>query len=300
VIAIGRDDFAKGDAIGSADRATSPFRILIRDAIGRELIEHADLVIDCSGTYGVHRWAGRGGMPAPGERLIGNRIRYTIPDILGADRARYADRHCLLIGCGFSAATALFNLAKLVESHPKTRVTWAIRRIGAAMEAIEDDPLLLRRQLVLRSLELSQSPPPWLQFLGTCYMEEVRANDRLEVKMKHLQTTMSLEVDEIIALVGYRPDDTIYDELQVHQCYASHGPIKLAAALLGESEADCLKSGSALTVDLLKNPEPSFFILGAKSFGTNSSFLLQTGHNQVRDVFKLIAGDPKLDLYAQP
>jgi hypothetical protein len=55
-----------------------------------------------------------------------------------------------------------------------------------------------------------------------------------------------------------------------------------------------------LTVDLLKNPEPSFFILGAKSFGTNSSFLLQTGHNQVRDVFKLIAGDPKLDLYAQP
>ena len=36
------------------------------------------------------------------------------------------------------------------------------------------------------------------------------------------------------------------------------------------------------------------------SFGTNSSFLLQTGHNQVRDVFKLITGDAKLDLYAQP
>lgn len=298
VISIGRDDFWKGDAIGKTDRTQSPFRFLIRDLAGRERTESADFAIDCSGTYGVHRWAGRGGVPSPGERMIGNRIRYTIPDVLGEDRARYADRHTLLIGCGYSAATALFNLAKLAEAHPKTRVSWAIRRVGQAMESIADDRLPLRRQLVLRSLELSEHPPAWLQFLGTSVLEEVHASDRLSVTMNQLQTSLSLEVDEIVALVGYRPDDSIYEQLQVHQCYASHGPIKLAAALLGEAGADCLTAGAGLSADLLKNPEPNFYILGSKSFGTNSSFLLQTGHTQVRDVFKLISGDPSLDLYA--
>merc|ERR1711957_1044215 len=30
-------------------------------------------------------------------------------------------------------------------------------------------------------------------------------------------------VNTIIANVGYRPDSSIYEELQVHQCYASEG-----------------------------------------------------------------------------
>ena len=58
-----------------------------------------------------------------------------------------------------------------------------------------------------------------------------------------------------------------------------------------------MTAGDALGPDTLKNPEPNFFILGAKSFGTNSNFLLQVGHQQVRDVFRLIHNDPQLDLY---
>ena len=38
-------------------------------------------------------------------------------------------------------------------------------------------------------------------------------------------------------------------------------------------------------------------ILGAKSYGTNSNFLLQVGHNQIRDAFKLIDGEAARDLY---
>ena len=33
------------------------------------------------------------------------------------------------------------------------------------------------------------------------------------------------------------------------------------------------------------NPEPGFFILGAKSYGRNSQFLLSIGWQQVDDVF---------------
>ena len=298
VITVGRDDFAKSDAIGSAARSSSPFRILVRNAgTGAERIERADVVLDCSGTYGNHRWAGRGGVPAPGERELAAQMWYTIPDVLGRDRARFADRHTLLLGAGHSAATVLNDVEKLVRSAPHTRLTWAIRRPGQALEAIVGDPLPGRRMLVTSSLALRDRPPHWLQFLGTCVLEAASHSDRFDLTLRHLQTNLVLTVDEVVALVGYRPDPSVYENLQVHQCYATDGPIKLSAALIGEGASDCLRSGASLGPEVLKNPEPDFFILGAKSYGTNSNFLLRVGHQQVRDVFKLIENDAQLDLY---
>jgi hypothetical protein len=297
VIAVGRDDYAKYESIGSAARAKSPFRILVRDAGGNERIDHADVVLDCAGVYNQHRWAGRGGVPAPGERELESRIWYTIPDVLGKDRDRFADRHTLLLGAGHSAATVLNQFEKLQRTFPRTKLTWAIRRPGQALEALIDDPLPVRRETVLFTMQLRERPPHWMQFLGTCVLESVRRSDRFEVTLKYMQTDLALTVDEIVALVGYRPDSSIFEQLQVHQCYATAGPIKLAAALLGEGGSDCLSTGKSLTADLLKNPEPNFYILGAKSYGTNSNFLMQVGHQQVRDVFRLIEGNPNLDLY---
>ena len=43
--------------------------------------------------------------------------------------------------------------------------------------------------------------------------------------------------------------------------------------------------------------KPNFFIVGAKSYGRNSHFLLRNGFEQIRDVFRLITGKPELDLY---
>ena len=73
---------------------------------------------------------------------------------------------------------------------------------------------------------------------------------------------------------GPRP----FEELQIHRCYATEGPIKMAAHLLGESGtvfADRRRR------DLLNNPEPNFYILGAASYGRDSRFLLQNGFEQV-------------------
>ena len=64
--------------------------------------------------------------------------------------------------------------------------------------------------------------------------------------------------------------------------------MNLAAALLGEAGAgaggDCL-AVVAHGPDTLRNPEPGFFILGAKSYGRSSRFLLSVGWRQVDDVF---------------
>jgi len=96
-----------------------------------------------------------------------------------------------------------------------------------------------------------------------------------------------IEVDEIIAHVGFEPDNSIYRQLQVQECYATSGPIKLAASLLGGS-GDCEDQASA-DLDLLTNPEPDFFIVGNKSYGTNSTFLIRQGVVQVRLIIDHLA-----------
>jgi len=93
--------------------------------------------------------------------------------------------------------------------------------------------------------------------------------------------------------VGYEPDNSIYRELQVHECYASLAPMKLAATLAASNSADCLAQSSA-GAESLRNPEPGFFILGAKSYGKNSNFLMRIGLQQIREVFSLIENCPDL------
>ena len=81
----------------------------------------------------------------------------------------------------------------------------------------------------------------------------------------------------------------MYRQLQVHECYATCGPIKLSAALLGAGGADCLTQSSH-GADTLVNPEPGFCILGIKSYGRNNTFLMRVGWEQVGEVFGLLGG----------
>ncbi|MDB5322888.1 MAG: putative bacillithiol system oxidoreductase, YpdA family [Phycisphaerales bacterium] len=294
ILRIGRESHLKSDAIGKPERAKGGFRLLIENSEGIQQIDHADIVLDCTGTYGHHRWAGRGGIPAPGELTIEDQIFYTLPDPLTRDRTSFEDKHTLLLGCGYSAATFLKDIELLNRSHPVTKVTWAIRRPGQALQTIAADPLPARRHLVEASLRMADNPPAWLRFMSSVALESVEyAHGTFTAKLTDLETSQRdshsiIRSDNIVALVGYSPDTSLYDQLQVHSCYATGGPMKLAAALLGESSADCLTAGANLSADTLKNPEPNFYILGAKSYGTNSNFLIQVGHNQIRDAFKLI------------
>jgi hypothetical protein len=70
----------------------------------------------------------------------------------------------------------------------------------------------------------------------------------------------------------------------------------VAAALAKQSGADCLTTAPCGPA-ALKTTEPNFYVLGAKSYGRNSHFLLRNGFEQVRDVFTLITGKADLSLY---
>lgn len=308
VMAIGREDCLKEDLAGNEDRAERPFRILTRRldaAQGEEAerIETADFVIDTTGTYGNHNWLGASGIPAAGEIAAARQIEYGLPDLAGEAREHYAGRHTLLVGSGYSAATNAVALAELAKESPKTKVSWLTRARPGEASAAEPMPLIPNDRLVERD-RLARAANQWAaqpdgpirHVPGTSVVAIEKADDALAIRCAG-QHPEPLLVDRIIANVGFRPDNRIYSELQVHECYASGGPMKLAAALLGQSSGDCLDQ-QATGAESLLTPEPDFYILGMKSYGRSSKFLISIGLEQIREVFSIIGEHEELDLYS--
>jgi hypothetical protein len=298
VLQIGRRGFLKTDSPGDAKRGQQPFLLLVRDGQGKERIDEADVVLDCSGTYGRHRWLGQGGLPAPGEKQAANTIAYGLEDVLGEKRGHYAGRNILVVGGGYSAATTVCNLATLAEQDPATWVIWLARcHSSQPIRRLVNDPLGERDRLAMRANLLATRTEGNVEFHNQTVVESLEPiQGGIRVHARSGNRSLTWEVERVIANVGYNPDVDLYRELQVHQCYASEGPMALAAALLKQAGADCL-SIQLQGANLLRTTEPGFFILGAKSYGRNSHFLLRTGFDQVREVFALITGKPDLDLY---
>ncbi|HEV2812058.1 MAG TPA: FAD-dependent oxidoreductase, partial [Solirubrobacteraceae bacterium] len=114
------------DKLKDAGRDEAPFELVVE----RDGVEHRHLaraVVDASGTWTTANPLGSGGLPADGERANADRIAYGIPDVLGADRGRYAGRRVLVVGSGHSAFNAILDLVALRESEPDTEIVWAIR-----------------------------------------------------------------------------------------------------------------------------------------------------------------------------
>jgi thioredoxin reductase len=293
IVHIGREGVSKNRPLGDG-RGGRSFRLLLRSSGGEERVT-ADVVLDCSGTYGRHNWIGDGGIPALGELIWRHRIGYVLEDITGSARARYEGRHTMLIGTGHSAGAALDGLLQL----PGTRVTWVGRgddRVPFTPQS--EDPLPERARLENRCNALARGEDPRVSYLRDAAIEAIDGRgEQFRISLRSAERTREVEVDRILAHVGYRPDHEIHRELQVHPCYATEGSMKLAAALLADGGGDCLAQTSK-GPDTLRHPEPDFYILGAKSYGRHPNFLIRLGLEQVRDTFALIEGRPELNLYA--
>lgn len=303
ILAISRAGLLKTEAIGDPERARRPFELLVRSGEGRLETAQAQVVIDASGVYQNHGSLGSGGLPAPGEKEFSEKIAYHIPDVLGSDRPLYEGRSTLLVGAGYSAATIIDSFIELIKTAPGTRLTWARRDTRPEpLPRHEDDPLPQRDRLAETANLFAQSPPEDCEVLtgvATSRIEESQGRLEIELRGETPAERRTLEMDRIISMTGYRPDTGIHRELQVHLCYATEGPMKLAAALLGEgSNGDCL-ARKGLPGDTLGHPEPGFFSAGHKSYGRRSDFLLRTGIEQVRDIFRLVESDEDLDLYKE-
>ena len=298
VLSISRGSLLKGEALGLTTRAESPFRLLYEGPDGEAEVL-AEQVFDCSGTYGQPNWAGPGGTPARGERGLRTSIEYGLPDVLGTDRSRYRGVRTLVLGGGHSAATTVLSLATLAAQGPETRFSWATRRSESPpLVAIPEDPLPERESLVARAGTLAGAPPTGSEWLGGAQLLEIaRDGEEFTARLAVDGGERESRFGAVVANVGYEPDDRLYRQLQIHECYASRAPMKLAAALLssaGDGPPDCLTLGG-FGPDTLENPEPGFFILGAKSYGKHPAFLLKTGYEQVRDALGMALANGQIN-----
>lgn len=271
VLHVGRSfGFKKSDG----NDGKRPFRLLVRDAKGQERIETADVVLDCTGTYAYPNWIGDGNTLAVGELAARPHVSHGIEDILGEKRDHYAGKSIVLIGDGYSAATTICNLATLAEEHSATWVIWLTRgQRGQPLPRVTNDPLKERDRLAVKANSLAMRCDGNLEFHPQTLVDELIShgpNNGFRVAGRTNGKPASWDVERVISCVGYRADLGICSGLRVDD-----------------------------PVGRFETREPGYYVLGSKSHGRNSSFLLRDGFEQVRGVFAAIMGNPRLDLYAR-
>ena len=301
VLHVGRKGSCKEDP-DDPRRAGQPFRLLLRGSDGKEFDEEADVVLDCTGTYGQARWLGEGGIPAVGELAARPHIATGLEDVLGERLGHYADRTTLVVGAGPSAATTVCRLAQVAERRGMTWVIWATRRAGSQpLRRLVNDPLRERDRLAARANHLATRGEGAVEFHSQTILRGVEwlgTAGGFRVSASSAGIARTWEVERVIAQVGYEPNTALTQELQVQLCPFTLAPLPLANALLRLKGIDGLgvpPQGPAS----LRTSEPGFYVLGAKSHGRLSGFLMRHGFEQVRAAFALLTGKADLDLYRE-
>ncbi|WP_433350188.1 FAD-dependent oxidoreductase [Micromonospora sp. CA-111912] len=275
------------DRLRTAGRDTTPFLIRLTD--GDEMLARA--VIDASGTWHTPNVVGASGLPARGESAAAAFLEHALPDVLGADRDRFAGRHTLVVGAGHSAANTLLSLAELAVDRPGTEVTWAIRTASPARTygGGGADALPARGALGARLREHVDAGRIRL-LTGFAVHAITPTEDRVSVVVRHADgSEEAVTVDRIVAATGFRPDHSIVTELRL-DLDPVMGATRALAPLIDPNEHSC-GTVPPHGVDELSHPEAGYHAVGAKSYGRAPTFLMATGYEQVRSVVAALAGD---------
>ncbi|MFG6278953.1 FAD-dependent oxidoreductase [Microbacterium sp. 5K110] len=273
------------DRLIDAGRRDQPFTVHVQPVDGEEYRLAARAVIDASGTWSAPNPAGADGLPALGERAAADLLSYRIPDF--RDRAGFEGRHTVVIGSGHSALTAVLALARMARRDPATTVTWALRRAttGTAFGGGEADELPARGALGIRAKEAVEAG---LVDLVTGFRVERVARDEGRPVLI-AEDGRTLTADRVVVLTGFRPDLSFLSELRLELDPTLQAPVRIAAEV-DPNVHSCGSVAATGAVDLAQ-PEPDFYLVGAKSYGRAPTFLALTGYEQVRSVVAELAGD---------
>lgn len=287
VVGVARQDHGR---LVDDRREDAPFILHVAGPDGTMEVIAARAVLDCSGTWSAPNPAGAHGMPAPGEVACAERIAAGIPDVLGADRAAHAGRTTLVVGAGHSAMNVVLDLATLAREAPGTRILWAFRRpLGAVnFGGGAKDALAARGDLGARAQGLIESGA--VTALAPFLIDRV-ADDGGRVAVTGRQEGRSTTViaDRIVTATGFRPDLSFLREVRLSLDPAVEATPALAP-LIDPNLHSCgtvRPHGEAE----LRHPEKDFWIAGMKAYGRAPTFLLATGHEQVRSIAAALAGD---------
>ncbi len=278
------------DKMKDAGRENAPFVLHITYADGRESFFEARGVIDASGTWQHPNPMGANGLPAVGEKRYANRIAYGIPDVLGSEYERYANKRVMVVGSGHSALNALLALTELVAAHPQTQVLWAMRgdNLRRVYGGGTDDALPARGQLGTRMKKAVESGV--VKIVSPFRIRELMETSAgLSVIGDTDTGARNVEVDEIIVATGARPQFEMLRELRLDLDPSLESTRQLAP-MIDPNVHSCGTVPPHGEAEL-RQPEKDFYIVGMKSYGRAPTFLLATGYEQVRSVVAALTGD---------
>jgi thioredoxin reductase len=280
------------DKVRSAGREGLPFVLRVEGPAGDPRRIEARAVIDASGTWNAPNPMGADGLPAIGEAEAADRIATGIPDVLGACGARYAGKTTAVIGSGHSALNSLIELAALRKDAPGTKIVWLMRkqRIEAAFGGETADALPARGALGSQARDLVETGAVEVM---TPFRVAVITRDahRIRIQGAHAGVPASVITDEIIVATGFRPDLSMLREIRL-----TLDPWLESAGIIGPLIDPNLHSCGRVRphgAGELAHAEPDFFIAGMKNYGRAPTFLLATGHEQVRSIAAALTGDAK-------
>jgi len=286
VVAVTREGM---DRTRTAGRETTPFLLRIQTSTGAvdEIIGRA--VIDASGTYASPNPLASTGLDPIGTEEVAGLVLHALPDVLGADRARFAGRRTTVVGAGHSAANTLIALAELATSEPATRVTWLIRnRAALRVASSPEDELADRATLGSRVDRLVASGK--IELVDSFEISRLRPHaDGVRLLGSRRGETAYYDTDVVVNATGFRPDLAVLREIRVELDDVVEAPKRLAP-LIDPNLHSCGTVAPHGFAEL-RHPEPGFFLVGMKSYGRAPTFLLATGYEQVRSVTAWLDGD---------
>ena len=276
------------DRVRNEGRSAKPFLVRYRWQ-GREQDIRAAAVIDTSGTWSRPNRSVSGALGAIGEadEAVARHISYAMPDVLGVDRRRFAGRTVGVLGSGHSAIGTLVDLARLQETEPETRVVWLLRSEGIdpALKEGGSDQLAARGALSVDASRLVDTGKAEVRTGIRLTAIEPRAGGVRLVT----EAGSTIDLDELVVATGFRPDHALAGELRLDLDPALECPTRLAP-LIDPNLHSCgtvRPHGEAV----LAHPDRGYYIAGMKSYGRAPTFLMATGHEQVRSIVAHLAGD---------
>lgn len=286
VVAVSREGM---DRTRTTGRAQAAFLLRMQDRDGTVTEVTGRSVIDASGTYTTPNPLGSSGLVPMGADQAADRVMHALPDVLRADRARFAGGHTTVVGAGHSAANTLIALAELAKSASGTRVTWLIRNAAAMRASSSPDDVLAERARLGSRVD---------QLVDAGAIEKVDSFEisRVEPRGAGVRLTGTRrgepafhDTDLVVNATGFRPDLGMLREVRLDLDDIVEAPRRLAP-LIDPNLHSCGTVAPHGFAEL-RHPEQGFFLVGMKSYGRAPTFLLATGYEQVRSVVAWLDGD---------
>ena len=287
VLSIGKKNV---DKMKTANREKKPF-LIYTEKEGVLQIYEARAVLDASGTWGNPNPANSNGIWLKEEKSLNEHIFYGIPDILGKEQKRYANKRVAVVGSGHSAINTLLELAKLKESNPKTIIVWIMRkqRVEEAYGGEEKDALEARGALGSRIHQLVDEGS--VEVITPYKIQRVaRTKDGMDIVGHQEEQEIKVnDVHEMIVNTGNRPNLSIISEIRTSIDSATES-IATLAPLMDPNLHSCGTVRPHGEKEL-RQPEKDFYIVGSKSYGRAPTFLMATGYEQVRSIVAYLTGN---------